>query len=67
MVKNLVYKGSDFVYYENKSNFSQRYTLTKIGQDNKIIEVASTGKLCRVSINGIIITLSMAPKYTKLS
>lgn len=29
MVKNLVYKGSDFVYYENKLNFNQRYTLNQ--------------------------------------
>jgi len=70
MVKNLVYKGSDFVYYENKSNFSQRYTLTKIGQDNKIIEVANVFdeiayKTAQSEYNSIISTYHRKAKATE--
>jgi hypothetical protein len=70
MVKNLVYKGSDFVYYENKSNFNQRYTLTKIGQDNRIIEVTSVfdetaHKTAQNEYNSIITTYHRKAKETE--
>jgi hypothetical protein len=70
MVKNLVYKGSDFVYYENKLNFNQRYTLTKIGQDNKMIEVANVfdetaHKTAQSEYNSIISTYHRKAQETE--